>query len=102
MGEIAHPGHAVFLARRDAEHAELAELRPQLARKRIAAVDLVGPRRDLGVGEARHGIAQCIDVLAEREVEPPPHVRDHWVSSIRYRMLDIRYRMVSSRRMPRP
>src|ERR1041384_1334509 len=113
MGEIAHPCPAVFFARRDAEHAEFAELRPQLARKRIAAVDLVGARRDLGVGETRDRVAQCIDILAEREVEPPPDIRDHWVSlpahfgravprAIRYRMLDIRYRMVSSRHMPRP
>src|SRR5258707_354695 len=83
MGEIAHPGPTVFFARRDAEHAERAELGPELARKGIAAVDLVGARRDLGIGEAHHALAQRRDVLAEREVEPPPDIRDHGSASQR-------------------
>ena len=79
--EIPHAGAAVFLRDGDAEHAELAELRPEVARKLVLAVDLVGARRDVVLAEARDRIAQRVHVLAERKVEAPPGIRDHDVSS---------------------
>ena len=51
MGEIAQPCPAPFLLDRDAEKPELAELRPQLARKFVGAVDFGGARRNLGLRE---------------------------------------------------
>jgi hypothetical protein len=46
----------------------LAHLAPQVHRELVAAVDLGGARRDLGLGEGAHGVAQRVDVLAELEV----------------------------------
>ena len=45
--EIAQPGAAVFLLDGDAEQAEFAQLRPELAREFVRPVDLGGARRDL-------------------------------------------------------
>ena len=53
----------------DAEHAELAHLAPQVHRELVAAVDLGGARRDLGLREVAHRVAQRVDVFAELEVE---------------------------------
>src|SRR4051812_38954027 len=75
--QIAEPSAPVLIIHGDAEYAKLAELRPQIARKLVVAVDLVSARRDLLMREARDRIAQRIHVLAEREVEPPPSIRDH-------------------------
>ena len=69
MGEIAEPGAAQFLFDGDAEEAERAELRPQLARKAVGAVDLVGVGRDLVLGESAHRVAQHVDIAAEAEIE---------------------------------
>ena len=69
MLEIAEPCPAKFLLDRDAVHAELAQLRPQIARKGVAAVDLVGTRRDLVGGECAHTVAQQVGGLAEVEIE---------------------------------
>src|SRR5712691_4806293 len=77
MLEIAHPGAAVFLLDRDPEQSEPAELGPQLPRKLVGVVDLVGPRRDPVGGEALHAVAERIDVLAETEIEASPSVGDH-------------------------
>src|SRR3546814_9758203 len=52
MLEVAHAGAAVFLADCDAEHAEAAELAPEVVREGVVAVDVRGPRRDLGRREA--------------------------------------------------
>ena len=49
--------------------SERAELRPQIARERIVAVDLGGARRDLGCGEGAHAVAQHVDLGAEIEIE---------------------------------
>jgi hypothetical protein len=67
--QVAHVGAAVGLGHGDAEHAELAHLAPQVHRELVAAVDLGGARRDLGLGEGAHGVAQRVDVVAELEVE---------------------------------
>ncbi len=69
MRQIAEAGAAKFLFDRDAEQAEFAELRPQRARKAVAAVDLVGERSDLGLRKAAHRVAQHVDLAAESEIE---------------------------------
>ena len=53
----------------------VAELRPEVAREIVVAVDLGGARRDLVGGEAAHGVAQHVDGLAEVEVEARKPVR---------------------------
>ena len=67
--EVAQARPAVLRRHGHAEQAELAELAPQVARKHVAAVDLVGARREPLVGEAAHLIAHRVDDLAETEVE---------------------------------
>ena len=62
---------------RDAEQAKLAELRPQLARKRVGAIDLVGERRDLVLRETRAPVAQHVDVAAKTEIEAGQAVGNH-------------------------
>ncbi len=53
----------------DAEHAEVPHLAPQVHRKLVGAVDLGRARRDLGLREIAHRVAQRLDVVAEAEVE---------------------------------
>ena len=65
--EIAHLGAAVLLGHGHAEHAEIPELAPEVHRELVLAVDLRGPRGDLGRGELLQGLAQHGDVLAEVE-----------------------------------
>src|ERR1700674_2910973 len=77
MGEIAHPGAAPFLLDRDAQEAKLAHLRPQVAWKFVAAIDLGGARRDLVAGKVGHGVAQPVEVFAEAEIEACPGIGDH-------------------------
>ena len=77
MGEIAEPRPAPLLLDRDAEEPELAELRPQLPRKAVGAVDLGGVRRDLVLGKSAHRVAQHVDVAAEAEIETGKAVLDH-------------------------
>ena len=80
MFEIAEPRPAPFLLDRDAEQPELADFRPQLAREFVGAVDLVGARRDPVLREARHAVAQHVDIGAEPEIETRPGIRDHAAS----------------------
>ena len=75
--EIAEPGSAPFLLDGDAVQAELAELGPEVARKGVAAVDLVGARRDLVGGEAAHAVAQHVGGLAQAEIEAANVVHAH-------------------------
>ncbi len=67
--EITHVGAAVFLLDGNAQHAELAEARPQFIRKFIGAVDGGGARRDFPGGEGGDRFAQDGDGFAESEVE---------------------------------
>src|SRR5215470_16867870 len=76
MGEIAHAGAAPFLLDRDAKQAKFAHLRPQVARERIAAVDLGSARRYAVAGESGNGPAQPVEVFAETEIEACPGVGD--------------------------
>src|SRR6476646_1686968 len=56
--EIAESGTAPFLFDRDAVHAELAQLGPQVAGEGVAAIDLVGARRNIVGGKTAHAVAQ--------------------------------------------
>jgi len=67
--QIAHVGAAELFADRDAEHAERAHLAPQVHRKLVVPVDLAGARRDLGLCEFTHRVAQRVDVFTELKVE---------------------------------
>ena len=60
---------AVFLFHRDAEQAQLAQFRPQVARKFVAFVDVGGARSNPVGRERRDGFAQQVDVLAQPEVK---------------------------------
>ncbi len=42
---------------------------PQVHRELVAAIDLACAGRDLGLRERVHGVAQCVDVFAEHEVQ---------------------------------
>ena len=77
--EVAEARAAVLLLHRDAEQAQLAELRPQCARELVGLVDLGGDRRDLVGGEAAHAGAQLVGRLAEIEVERGKIVGDHGI-----------------------
>src|SRR5262249_19470314 len=79
--EVAETRAAPFLLDRDAEHAELAELGPEVTREGVAAVDLVGTRRDLVGRKAAHAVAQHVGGLAQAEIEAADVVHAHgWVS----------------------
>ncbi len=71
MLEIAEAGAAIFLLDGDAVQAERADLRPEVARKLIAAVDFGGARRDFVLRKRNTGLADRIRGLAEIEVEHP-------------------------------
>ena len=90
MREIAQPGAAVLLLDGDAEQAELAHLRPQIAREGVGAVDLVGARRDLVGREAAHAVAQHVGGLAEAEIEAAQVVPQHERWSLALAMLLVR------------
>src|SRR5208283_310984 len=74
--EIAEAGAAVLGVDGEAEEPELAELAPQVARKKVAAVDLVGTRRNALLREAPRLVAHGVDRLAEAEIELA--VRSAW------------------------
>jgi len=75
--EITETGTAPLLLHRDAVHAELPELRPQIARKGIRAIDLVGTRGDPVGSEAADAVAQHVGGLAETEIEAADVVHAH-------------------------
>jgi hypothetical protein len=80
--EVAEPGAAPLLLDGNAVNAELAKLRPEVAWEGIAAVDLVGPRRDLVGGEVAHAVAQHVGGLAQPEIEAADIVHTHRCRSL--------------------
>ncbi len=74
MGEIAESRTAMCLVGSDAEQAEFSHLPPERHGKGIAAVGIVGKRRDSLGSEAAHTRAQRIGLLAEREVNPASNI----------------------------
>ncbi len=69
MRDITEAGATVVLGNRQAHRTEIAELLPQIGRKLVGTVDLGSPRRDLGLRELTHRVAQRLDVFAEWESE---------------------------------
>ena len=59
---------AVLLGERDAHQPELAELRDDLVREALLAVELLGDRRDLLPREVAHGRLDQLLLVAEVEV----------------------------------
>ncbi len=83
MGEVAQARAAIFLLHGDAVQTERAHFRPQLARKSVAAVDLVGTRRDAVGGEIGDRLAQHVEFGTEAEIEARPGIGDHVTSRAR-------------------
>ena len=81
MLEIAEAGAAIFFLDRDAVQAERADLRPEIARKLVAAVDFGGARRDLVGREILHGLADRVRGFAEVEIEHLVRVGNHRTAS---------------------
>ncbi|MNV78224.1 hypothetical protein D3C71_1717030 [compost metagenome] len=69
MRQIAHLRTAPGLGHGDAQHAQRAHLLPQVHGELVAAVDLRGPRCNLGLRKLTHRVTQRIDVFAQLEVE---------------------------------
>ena len=67
--EITEAGAAPLLLDGDAMNAKRAERGPQIAGKAVAAVDLVGARRDFLGREPADALAQHIRRLAQAEIE---------------------------------
>ena len=70
MRQIAEPRTAVFLLDGDAGQAELAQPRPQVARKLVLAVDRIGARRDL-VLENRETVSRNASTSSPRPKSNP-------------------------------
>ena len=64
MIEVAHPGAAVFLWGGDAEHAEIAELAPEIGGEVVVAVDRGGAGSDFVSGEAGDLVAERVGCVA--------------------------------------
>ena len=56
---------------------ELAQIGPEITRKDVAAVDLVGARRDAISGKPPHAIAQHVGGLAQAEVKTANIIHAH-------------------------
>ena len=67
--QIAHAGAAILLLDGDAEHAEIAELAPQIHRERVVAIDPSRARRDLIGREGLDLSAQHVGGLAQIEIQ---------------------------------
>ena len=67
--KVAHAGAAELFPGGDAEHAEPAQLTPEVGRKIVAAVDVRGTRRDFPRGEFCDRLAQLGDVRAETKIK---------------------------------
>ncbi len=112
--QIAEPCPAVFLRHGDAEHAEFAELRPQVARECRCCGRSASARGAICSSEKRVTLSRNASTSSPsaKSNPAPGHSaiigtshgfcawrrawRDH--STIRYRMFDIRQRMASSPR----
>src|SRR5580704_11332391 len=77
MREVAQAQAAIFLRRGNPVQAQFPHPRPQVARKRVVAVDLRGARSDLVLGEGPGAVTDHRGALAEIEVEGTGRVGDH-------------------------
>ncbi len=69
MFHVAEPRSAIFLLHGDAEHAESAQFRPEMARKRIAAVDFIRKGSDFISCKTLHCLANGLRRLTETEIK---------------------------------
>ena len=69
MCEIPQLSAAVFLADRQSENTDVSELVPEIVRKKILRIDRGSARGDLIHRKPADGIAQHLDILAEREIQ---------------------------------
>src|ERR1700722_6786377 len=77
MREVAQAQAAIFLRRGNPVQAEFPHPRPQVARKRVVAVDLRGAWSDLVLGEGPGAVTDHRGALAEIEVEGTGRVGYH-------------------------
>jgi hypothetical protein len=75
--EVAESQPAIFLRGGDPVQAERPHFRPQIAGKKIVAVDCGGARRDLLLREGSRALADHLGALAEVELERAGGVGDH-------------------------
>ena len=75
--EITEPCPTPFLLDRDAVHAKLAQLGPEIAREHIATVDLIGAPGNSFSGKAAHALAQHVGRLAQAEIKAANVVHAH-------------------------
>src|SRR5450631_3291210 len=82
VGEVTQARAAIIRAHRHSQQPQLAAFAPQVAGEDIAAIDLVGARRNTLFGETLHLLAHRVDDFAEPEIEfavsrishsPTPH-----------------------------
>jgi hypothetical protein len=69
MSEIPHFGAAIGLGDGNAEQTHFTELGPELVGELVAAIDFGRQRRDFGLREILHRVAQHVDGFTEIEVE---------------------------------
>src|SRR5208337_4042636 len=81
--EIAEAEAPVGLRRGDPMQAERSHFRPEIARKKVVAVDGRSARRDFLLGEAFGAVADHFGALAEVEVERSWGVGDHRLRRVR-------------------
>src|SRR5215210_5076466 len=67
MFDIAESRPAVLFLDSDAKHAKASKLRPKLARKLVAPVDVIGEWSNFIHGKAPHALANGIGSIAEPE-----------------------------------
>src|SRR5207248_2059485 len=75
--QVAQPGAAVFFLHGDPEKAQFAQLRPEMAREFVRAVDFVGQWRNFVAAETPHRIAQEVRGVAKPEIERRIGVTNH-------------------------
>ena len=69
VGQIAQAGAAVFLAHGDTQHAQIAELLPQLVGEQVVLVHARGDRCDLLAGEGAGAVLQRGEGVVELKIQ---------------------------------
>ena len=77
--QVAEAAAAFLLLHGDAEQAEVAKVRPEVARELVARVDLFRARRDLRLREALDRRADHVGRLAEPEIQAGHSIGGHFV-----------------------
>ena len=66
--EVTHVAAAIGFRHGNAEQSHVAQLGPEFVGKFVAAIDFGSERRDLGLREFAHGVAQQVGGFAEIEI----------------------------------